>query len=56
LPIFLTILSLRVVFVLGPLMFLYAAYRIFATAETLFNYGIALMLVGLAVLAFSLEQ
>ena len=56
LAIFPTILSFRVLFVVGPLMFLYGAYQIAREAQVRFDYFLVSIMIGFAFLAFSVDQ
>ena len=56
LAIFPTVLSLRVLSVLGPVMFLYASYQIARTAKTHFDYFLTAIMIGFAVLSVYTEQ
>jgi hypothetical protein len=56
LAIFPTVLSLRALSVLGPVMFLYTAYQIARTAQTHFDYFLTAIIIGFAVLSVYTEQ
>jgi len=56
LAIFPTILSLRVLSVGGPIIFLYGSYQIARTAQSLFDSFLAAIMVGFACLAVYSEQ
>ncbi len=56
LAIFPTVLSLRALCVLGPIMFLYASYQIARTAQTHFDYILTAIMFGFAVLSVHTEQ
>ncbi len=56
LAIFPTILSLRMLSVAGPLMFLYGSYQIAREAQSLFDNFLAAIMIGFAVLAVYSEQ
>jgi hypothetical protein len=56
LTIFPTILSLRMLSVAGPMMFLYGSYQIAKAAQGLFDKLLAAIMIGFAVLAVYSEQ
>jgi hypothetical protein len=56
LAIFPTVLSLRILFVVGPLMFLYGSYQIARTAQSLTDNFLVIIGIGLAVLTVCSEQ
>jgi hypothetical protein len=56
LAIFPTILSLRILFVIGPLMFLYGSYQIASAAQSFTDNFLVIIAIGFAVLTFCSEQ
>jgi hypothetical protein len=54
--IFPTILSLRILSIVGPAMFLYGSYQIARAAQVRFDYFLAAIMVGFAILTVYTEQ